>query len=122
MLDKRTSHFLKVVAKICDDGSYKIIEKTELLKEMNSKQQDFAALNQMVRYLQDNEMIDVKYSDETVFCLTVLPKGRVMHESMRHKGHETVGINRRTLFILVGACFLASIVGAMIGALIANLM
>ena len=120
MLDKRTTHFLFIIAKICDDGSYKIIEKTELQKEMRVT--DFSELNQMVRYLQDNEMIDVKYSDELVICLTVLPKGRATVEGTRIKARSLVKIDYKTLLIVAGVCFLASLFGSMIGALLASLM
>ena len=117
MLDKRTAHFLGVIAKICEDGSYKIIEKAELVTQMRTKAADFNMLNQMVRFLQDNEMIDVKYSDETVFCLTVLPKGRVSCESTRRRVSDVLKINNKTLLILILACFVASLFGSMLGTL-----
>ncbi|MDR0461995.1 MAG: hypothetical protein LBG88_01515 [Christensenellaceae bacterium] len=122
MLDKRTTRFLSAVAKICDDGSYKIIEKAELLKEMHFRGMDFVALEQMVRYLKDNEMVDLKYSDENVFCLTVLPKGRVAFESMRRKTRDLVKVPNKTLIIIVTAVFLASLLGSMLGAIFAKLM
>ena len=112
---------LRLLAEICEDGSYKIIEKTELAKEINSRAADFNALDQMVRFLKDSEMVDVKYTDETVFCLTLLPKGRVAVESMRPKSREIIRIDKKTLLILFGGCFLASVIGSIVGALIAGL-
>jgi len=120
MLDKRTLRFLSIISRICDDGSYKIIEKAELAKEM-VRGTEPAVLNQMVRFLSDNEMIDVKYTDETVFCLTVLPKGRVAVESTRRKARDLIRIDRRTLLILFGGCFVASLFGAMLGCLFFSL-
>ena len=122
MLDKRTARFLSILAKICDDGSYKIIEKTELAKQMFSRNADYNVLEQLIRYLSDNEMIDVKYTDETVYCLSVLPKGRVAYESMRSSRRELIRIDKKTLIILFTGVFIASIIGAMIGALFAKLM
>jgi len=119
MLDKRTLRYLGVFAKICDDGSYKIIEKAELLKEC--KGIDTNVLNQMVRFLQDNEMIDVKYSDETVYCLTVLPKGRVAVESVKRNVREAIKLDKRTLLVLLGGVLVASFIGGLIGGLIAGL-
>jgi hypothetical protein len=118
MLDKRTAKFLSVLARICSDGSYKIIEKAELAKEVPA---DFTALNQMVSYLCDNEMVDVKYTDETVFCLTVLPHGRVTVETFRGgKNRETGIFTRKIVIVLIAGCFLAAVLGSLIGALIAK--
>jgi len=113
MLDKRTGRFLLTLAKICSDGSYKIIDKSDLGK-------DLTAIEQMIRYLQDNEMIDVKYSDETVYCLSVLPKGRVLFETSRKKGRGKSTLSNKLIIALIAGCFVASILGAMLGALIAR--
>ncbi|MCL2228242.1 MAG: hypothetical protein FWC00_00255 [Firmicutes bacterium] len=112
MLDKQTSKFLKVIAKICEDGSYKIIEKSFLSAYT-------ASVDQMIRFLQDNEMIDVKYSDEGVYCLSVLPKGRVTIETARTGGRNPK-IGNRNLLILIGVAFLASFIGAFLGTLLAG--
>ena len=121
MLDKRTLKFLRVIAKICEDGSYKIIEKSFLTTEMNPKKTDAAALDQMVRFLQDNEMIDVKYSDEGVYCLSVLPKGRVANEGgSRAGGNGIARTDVKGLVLLAIAVFLASFVGAILGTLLAG--
>ena len=115
MLDKRTSKFLLTLARICEDGSYKIIEKTDLGK-------DIVAMDQMVRYLSDNEMIDVKYTDETVYCLTMLPKGRVLFEGTKKNRRTVTKIERKVLIILILGCFAASLLGSMLGSYFAGLM
>ena len=116
MLDKRTARFLSIIAKICEDGSYKIVEKTFLTSELKGRT-DFAMLDQMVRYLQDNEMIDVKYSDEKVHCLSVLPKGRVFHESSRAAPKKSL-FSRFAWVILIVACSLAAFLGAFVASLV----
>jgi len=122
MLDKRTSRFLAIVSRICSDGSYKIIEKTELSKEMRERTTDFVSLGQMVQYLQDNEMIDVKYTDETVYCLTVLPKGRAAFENTRNRSRDAIKISQKTMIILIAGCFVAALIGSMLGTLLAHWM
>jgi len=111
---------LSAFAHICSDGSYKIIEKSELVKEVRGTK-DFTALDQMVRYLSDNEMIDVKYSDDKVHCLTVLPKGRALVEGVRRKNRTATRIERKFMVILILGCFAASVIGAMIGSIIARM-
>jgi len=114
MLDKQTTKFLATLAGICSDGSYKIIEKSEL------KDKDPNAVAQKIQYLSDNEMIDVKYIDEKVYCLTVLPKGRTVIESNRRKTRTVTRLEKKIIAVLIVGCFLASIIGAMLGALIAR--
>ena len=119
MLDKSTAKFLKILAQTCADGSYKIIEKAELARDLSPR--DPSGLDKMISYLKDNEMVDVKYSDETVYCLTVLPRGRVTVEALHHNSPDAPPLANRTMLLLVGSCFLAAVLGALIGTLIANL-
>ena len=122
MLDKRTSKLLSVLTKACTDGSYKIIEIGELIKDMLPRFHVSAEeLGSIMRFLSNNEMIDVKYSDENVYCIAILPKGRVASEEahVEKKGRK---LNRSTMFYLIGGCFLAGLVGAFLGALLAGLI
>jgi len=122
MLDKRTEKLLFALTKICTDGSYKIIEISELTKEMLPRfRVSTEELARMARLLSDNEMIDVKYSDEKVYCISVLPKGRVSYEGARveKKGKK---LNRATMFYLICGCFLAGFAGAFLGAFIAGMI
>jgi len=124
MFDKRTAKLLSVLTKICTDGSYKIIEIGDLVKEMLPRFRVAAdELGQMVRFLADNEMIDVKYSDEKVYCMSVLPKGRVNDEEARssRKGQRQ-RLSHMTIFYLVCGCFLAGFAGAFLGALFAGMI
>jgi len=116
MLDKRTLKLLKYVAHICDDGSFKIIETPDLSKAVSSRA-DIETIRPMLKLLQDNEMIDVKYSDDTKYCLCVLPKGRVYIEHNEYKSNEVI-MTRRFLKLVIGAAFIAAFAGAFLGALL----
>jgi len=115
MLDKRTSKLLANLAKICSDGSYKIIDKPELGK-------DPASVELMIRYLQDNEMIDLKYSDESVYCISVLPKGRAHFEGSRSKNRTITRLEKKVIVILIIGCFAAAVLGSMLGGFIGGLL
>ena len=117
MLDKKTQKFLSVVAGICADGSYKIIEKVELAKTIP----DPSVLAQTVQFLKDNEMLDVKYIDETVYCMTVLPKGRVAVETPATGGNEERKANLKKLILVMLGAFLAAFVGGLLGGLIGKI-
>jgi len=120
MLDKQTTKLLVSLARICDDGSYKIIETAEMTKTV-SKHADFEAIRPMLKFLQDNEMIDIKYSDESKFSLSVLPKGRVFVETQSNKS-TGFAVNRRMIIIAIVGTFAAAFLGALLGGFIANLV
>lgn len=117
MIDKRTVRLLSVLAKFCADGSYKIIEKTELTRYGKSQ----TDLDQMIQFLVDSAQIDVKYSDDVQYCLTVLPKGRVTIEETHGKASGKDPIAAKSMFWLWGGCFIAAMFGAIVGTIIAGI-
>jgi len=120
MLDKRTTQLLLKLMKYCQDGSYKIIEKTELAPDKSAKA--LSESDRMISFLRDNELIDIKYTDDNVYCLTVMPKGRTAIENMRFKNRETQRLSGRTMCIMIVVCTLAAFVGAFLGTLVAGLI
>jgi len=124
MLDKATAKLLTIISGICADGSSKIIEITDLLRELTPRQcADAKNLAQLMQHLADNEMITVKYSDESVYCVAVLPKGRVTNdEAGVKKGIRKPTISNKHMAILMAGCFLSALVGAVIGVLLGNLI
>lgn len=123
MLDKRTAKLLSVLAGICADGSYKIIEIGDLIKEMLPRFRiDVGTLEQMTRYLQDHEMIDVKYNDEKLYCISVLPKGRVTDETRHVTKTSGKVIDKKFVVLLLCGCFIAAFAGAILGVLAAKIL
>ena len=118
MLDKRSAKMMSALLQFCADGSYKIIEIRDLVKAMLPRYKfDADGISQVIKYLAGNEMIDVKYSDENVYCIAVLPKGRVYEESeTKTKKSSTVG--GWLIAILVSGCFFASFLGALVAGFI----
>ena len=110
MFDKRTVKLLKYVARTCEDGSFKVIEMADLAKSISSRV-DPESVRPVLKFLADNEMIDIKYSDETKYCLTVLPKGRVYIEMQNGKSKDIALSRRLARFIIIGS-FLAAFAGA----------
>jgi hypothetical protein len=116
MLDKRTVKLLENLIKICGDGSYKIIEIEDLIKGMAPRYKlDAEAIAQIISFLSDAGMIDIKYSDDKVHCVAVLPKGRVFEESQGSSSPHAVASNRKLAILTVIAAFAGALVGAFIG-------
>ena len=119
MLDKRTRKLLDLILRVCgEDGSYKIIEIHDLIKGMLPKYKiDSEIFGQMMKFLVGMELIDIKYTDESVTCVAILPKGRIYEESKAEKRHNRAIGKGIAILIIVGS-FLA----AMAGAFLANIL
>jgi len=124
MLEKGTAKLLSIITGVCGDGSYKIIEIADIIREMQPRfRPNPEELAGMMRNLADSEMIDIKYSDETVYCVAVLPKGRVSNEDDRIKRSARMPlIGSKSLIILILACFASGLLGAIVGAVLATLI
>jgi len=121
MLDKRTNKLLNALARICEDGNYKVIEITELLNVASGK---FAvgdeALDAMVKFLIEKEMVDIKYQDDEVYCIAVLPKGRNYVETAHIRKRSARDNRFITTVALVS--FFAGFFGAFLAGLISSLI
>ena len=118
VLDKRSARMMQTLLKYCSDGSYKIIEISDLIKGMLPRfKSDAEGIAQIIKYLADSELIDIKYSDENVYCIAVLPKGRVVEETSQTKS-QNKSLGRWFIIVMIAGCF----VSAFLGALVANLI
>ncbi len=117
MLDIKSKLVLKILVKECPYGSYNIIESKDIISAMPSKYKiDAEALDNILTFLERQEYISIKYDDDGVYCLCVLPFGNELLENEENKKREDKS-PRLWLFILLGFLmnFIASLLGAMIG-------
>lgn len=114
MLDKRTVILLSAINRSCEEGSYKVLETSDLLSAFPVKYRpDKDGLADMIHFLCDREYIKCKYSDEKVFCIAPLPKGRLYHENALSEQKSKFSYKK-----LVFMAFLGSVLGGMLGAAI----
>lgn len=114
MLDKQNEKIIKKLQKLCPDGSYKVFEIVELLGLFNLKKDAF---DNDLKYLKDNQYIDIKYADESVICLCLLPKSRQVEEQENAKKYSHINIMN---VMLLSGVFNA--IMAFLGAFIAMLI
>ena len=112
MLDKQTSILLANLNSICQDGSYKVIDKKDLIN-LNSKKNklDEDSLKAMIEHLQERNYLSIKYSDDKVYCLSVLPKGRLFDEKSKELAKEKRKYNK-LIIVTLSLSSIASFVGA----------
>lgn len=114
MLDKQNYKIIKKLQKLCPNGTYKVFEIQELC-ELFKIHKD--ALDNDFKHLKDNEFIDIKYSDDSVICLCLLPKSRQLEEQEKAKSYSHVNIMK---VLLISGIFNG--IMAFLGAFIAMLI
>lgn len=113
MLDKRTSFLLAKINELCAEGSYKIVEKSEFLASFPERfHVDEDGLAQMMSYLAERNYIDIRYADESVYCICPLPEGRLYFENLREVKGGTRRNRRDTVLLTVFGAFFGAFLGS----------
>ena len=86
MLDKKTIAVLKALNKLADGNAYKVITSEEILTCLTQKSQyDLDTVKQIISFLEKQEYINIKFSEESTYCYSLLPKGRIFLEQETNK-------------------------------------
>lgn len=119
MLDMKSNLVLKILQRECPNGSYHIVESKDIISALPNKYRvDADALDNILTYLERQELISIKYDDDGVYCLCLLPYGSELLENERQQKREGKKPSPLWIFILIG--FLSSLVGSFIGAILAS--
>ncbi len=82
MIDTKSKLVLQILAKECNDGSYKIIEIPDIIMSLPRHfRLDSDSVRHILTHLERQDIISVKYDDDDVYCLAVLPYGFEILES-----------------------------------------
>ncbi len=86
MLDIKSNIVLKILCKECPNGSYKIVDASDIISAMPNKYKvDSEGLEHILIYLERQDYISIKYDDDNVYCLAVLPFGFQFCENSNQK-------------------------------------
>ena len=120
MLDIKSKLVLKILLKECPDGAYRIVESKDIISALPNKYRiDQNGLDNILIYLERQEFISIKYDDEGVYCLCVLPFGNEVLEN-ENKKREGKKPPPFWLFIIIN--FLATFLAGLLGAMIASIL
>ena len=115
MLDKRSEALLRIINKECNEGSYRVLEVDDLIRLMPKKfKVDFDTISQLMGYLKTGEYVSVKYSDNEVFCVSPLPRGRRIFEVEQEENNSYKKSNLKKFYLLT--IYLLLIFGVSLGA------
>lgn len=122
MLDERSKSVLKYLVGECSEGSYRVIDISELKNAMPKKfKPDDASVALSMDYLEKGNYISIKYKDAKMYCVTPLPFARQILENESNEQEKTKKMYKMgsLLYILVFACaFLGSFLAIIVYGLI----
>lgn len=81
---------------------------------------DLEGLDNILIYLERQEYISIKYDDDGVYCLCVLPFGNEVLENEDNKKREDKKSPRLWLFLIIN--FLSVFIAGLLGTMIANIL
>ena len=120
MLDLKSKLVLKILIKECPYGSYNIIESKDIISAMPSKYKiDMEGLENILIYLERQEYISIKYDDDGVYCLCVLPFGNEILENDDNKKREG---NPPRLWIIILLVFISSLLACLLGTVLGRIL
>ncbi len=116
MLDTKSKLVLKILAKESSGGSYKIFESSDIISLLPKRYRtDSEGIRHILTHLERQDLISIKYDDDDLYCLAVLPFGfEEIEESPVMKVKEKPKTNKLTIFL----SFLFGFLGVMLGVVI----
>ena len=119
MIDLKSQAVLKILIKECKSGGYKLIEQDDVISAMPERYKvDRDGLKNILTYLEHSDCISIKYDDDGVFCLCVLPYGYKLAENKSEQKKKGPAFPLK-LYVLI---FIISFVASFLGAALAKLI
>ena len=111
MLDKQSIIVLKVLKKLLADSSYKVITTQEIKSNLSVRKDfDEDSISEIIDYLDKQEYINLKFSEDNTYCYSLLPKARILLEQENGKVRKPKEFDlKQYVFIM-----LASMIGSML--------
>lgn len=120
MIDIKSKLVLKILIKECSNGSYKIIEASDIINSLPPRYRvDSEGLDNILNFLERQDYISIKYDDDGVYCLCVLPGGFEASETDNKKEKPR---KKQGFPILIFLCLLFSFIGGFLGAYLASII
>lgn len=81
MLDKKSTAVLKVLNKLSSGSAYKVITADEIIANLTQKSlYDDETVKTIIDFLEKQEYLNIKFSEENTYCYSLLPKARIYLE------------------------------------------
>lgn len=116
MLDKNTTAVLKVLNKLAEGNAYKVITGDEILSNLSQKSHfDLEIIKQIIDFLEKQQYLNIKFSEENTYCYSLLPKAKIYLEQEETKKVPAKSNKDIMIYIYI---MIASFIGTMLALLI----
>ncbi len=120
MLDIKSNLVLKILQKECKGGGYKVVDKSDIISSLPNKYRvDDEGLDQIITFLERCECVHVKYDDDNVYCLCILPQGNQITENEEKNKHSNL-FPWPCKLALFAFAFFGGLIGAIVGVVISQ--
>lgn len=115
MLDTKSTLILKILQKECKNGSYKILDKNDIISALPARYRcDTDELDHIISYLERQDYVSVKYDDDNIYCLCILPAINEITTPKRRKKEKK--------YLLPLIVFILAFLGALCGGILSKLI
>lgn len=120
MIDIKAKLVLKILAQECSDGNYKIVEVSDIIMALPKRyRMDSEAIKHILTHLERQDMISIKYDDDDVYCLAVLPYGFESMENekpipRKQEREKQKKLSTATIILSFSSALLGTILGIII--------
>lgn len=112
MLDKKSVAVLKTLNKLSVGSAYKVITSEEILDSLSQKSQyDSDSIKQIIEFLEKQEYINIKFSEENTYCYSLLPKAHILLEQNGTKQKQKSQVLPFLTYVYI---FVAAFLGTML--------
>ena len=116
MLDKKTTIVLRVLNKLANGNAYKVVTADEILSNIIQKSQfDLEIIKQCLEFLEKQQYLNIKFSEESTYCYSLTPKARIYLEQDSFKAKPSKSNHQLLTYVYI---MIASFVGSMLAILI----
>lgn len=116
MLDKKSLILLKTLNKLSVGTAYKVITADEIISVISQKNlYDFDTIKETLDFLEKQEYINIKFSEENTYCYSLLPKARIYLEQVDSKNKSK---QNKSPFVNYAFTLIASFIGSTLAMLI----
>lgn len=116
MLDKKSISVLRCLNKLANGCTYKVVTSEEINSALPQKSQhDAETLKFTLDFLEKQDYINIKFSEENTYCYSILPKARIVLENTTQEKKQVQNTNK---FMPYAFIMIASFIGTLLALLI----
>jgi DNA-binding MarR family transcriptional regulator len=116
MLDKKSIAILKSLNRLSEGCTYKVVTSDEIITNLSQKSlYDHDNVKEIMEFLEKQEFINIKFSEQDTFCYSLLPKARIyLEHNSKTSRRKNINLTIKNYLIIALSCFASSILSLLV--------